>query len=410
MGILFSYWIAYGTSHIGGTRCAPEVPYSGPLLNGKAMFDPYNDVPAGGCTGQTEASWRIPVGLQMLPALCLGIGMMWMPFSPRWLMEQGRDTEALATISRLRRKPEADPAVRFEFLEIKAEVMFTNETQAIEDASNTGSGYWTRLVGNYLALVKTWPKFKRLAVGCLVMFYQQFMGCNAIIYYAPTSKRYMQQGQGPPLTALLVFGQLGLDPTTTSLLATGVYGIVNTVSTLPAVILLDKVGRRPLLMAGALGCFASLVIVGTLIAAFGSNWPAHPVAGHVAIAFVYIYDVNFSYSWAPIGWVLPSEIFPLALRSTGISITTSCTWMSNFIIGLVSPIMLTTLAHGGTYFFFAGFSVLAFFTTVFFIPETKGRTLEEMDVAFGDSSTDKEKQRMADICRELGLPEQVFTS
>jgi len=92
--------------------------------------------------------------------------------------------------------------------------------------------------------------------------------------------------------------------------------------------------------------------VGSLIAAFGSNWPTHPVAGRVAIAFVYIYDVNFSYSWAPIGWVLPSEIFPLALRSTGISITTSCTWMSNFVIGLVSPIMLTTLANGGTYFFF----------------------------------------------------------
>ncbi|KZP25298.1 general substrate transporter [Athelia psychrophila] len=388
LGILFSYWIAYGTSHIGGTRCAPGVPYSGPLLNGKTTFDPYNDVPAGGCTGQTDASWRIPVGLQMLPALCLGIGMMWMPFSPRWLMEQGRESEALATLSRLRRKPEADLSVRFEYLEIKAEVMFTNETQAIHEAATQSSGYWTRLARNYLALVQTWPKFKRLAVGCLVMFYQQFMGCNAIIYYAPT-----------------IFAQLGLDPTTTSLLATGVYGIVNTVSTLPAVVLLDKVGRRPLLMVGAAGCCSSLIVVGSLIAAFGSDWPAHPVAGHVAIAFVYIYDVNFSYSWAPIGWVLPSEIFPLALRSTGISITTSCTWMSNFIIGLVSPIMLEKLAHGGTYFFFAGFSVLAFITTVVFIPETKGRTLEEMDAAFGDSSTDEEKQRMADICRELGLPE-----
>jgi hypothetical protein len=62
-------WLAYGTSHIGGTRCAPDVPYTGPLLNGSPTFDPYNDVPAGGCTGQTQASWRIPVGFQMLPAL-----------------------------------------------------------------------------------------------------------------------------------------------------------------------------------------------------------------------------------------------------------------------------------------------------------------------------------------------------
>ena len=98
-------------------------------------------------------------------------------------MEQGREAEALATISRLRRKPEADLAVRFEFLEIKAEVMFTNETQAISDADNTGSGYWTKLAGNYLALVKTWPKFKRLAVGCLVMFYQQFMVRSCVLSY-----------------------------------------------------------------------------------------------------------------------------------------------------------------------------------------------------------------------------------
>jgi MFS family permease len=116
------------------------------------------------------------------------------------------------------------------------------------------------------------------------------------------------------------------------------------------VFFLDSVGRRPLLMIGATGCFVSLVMVGSLVAAFGHAWPSHVSAGRVAIgesmlqrcsalgtasrradcaAFVYIYDVFFSFSWAPIGWVLPSEIFNLATRSTGVSITTSCTWMSN---------------------------------------------------------------------------------
>lgn len=88
-----------------------------------------------------------------------------------------------------------------------------------------------------------------------------------------------------PLLALFhpVFSQLGLDPNTTSLLATGVYGITNTVFTIPAVLYLDSVGRRPLLMAGAVGCFISLVMVGSLIASYSDNWPAHQTAGRVAI-------------------------------------------------------------------------------------------------------------------------------
>ena len=183
-------WLAYGTSHIGGTRCAPEIPYTGPLLNGSPTFDPYTDVPAGGCTGQTQASWRIPIGFQMFPALvsvaflvrshchrrrpqqCLGIGMAFMPYSPRWLMEQGREEEALATLSMLRRKPSDQIAVRYEFLEIKAEIRYSREAS---ERAYPNAGPFRRLINNYVALVATWPKFKRLAMGCLTMFYQQFM-------------------------------------------------------------------------------------------------------------------------------------------------------------------------------------------------------------------------------------------
>ncbi|OJA19627.1 hypothetical protein AZE42_03853 [Rhizopogon vesiculosus] len=384
LGILVSYWIAYDTSHIGGTRCAPEIPYSGPLLNGSPTFDPYNDVPVGGCTGQTEASWRVPVGFQLFPALCLGVGMLFMPYSPRWLMEQGREEEALQTLSRLRRRPADDRSVRFEFLEIMAEVRYTREAMK---AAYPDAGSFRMFINNYWIFFSSWPKFKRLAIGGLTMFFQQFMGCNAIIYYAPT-----------------IFGQLGLNPNTTSLLATGVYGVVNMLATLPAVILLDSVGRRPLLISGAAGCLTCLVVVGALVTAYGRDWSAHEVAARTAIAFVFLYDVNFSYSWAPIGWVLPSEIFPLHLRSTGISITTSITWISNFVVGLVSPSMLTTSKGGLAYFTFAGFSLLALLSAMFFYPETKGRSLEEMDAAFGDNATDRQREHMESICRELGLP------
>ena len=98
--------------------------------------------------------------------------MFYLPFSPRWLMGKGREDEALTTLSRLRRKPADNFFVRFEFLEIKAQVMFARETQA---ARGIGDGYWQNLISNYLTLVSSWPKFRRLAIGCLGMFYQQFM-------------------------------------------------------------------------------------------------------------------------------------------------------------------------------------------------------------------------------------------
>ncbi|KAI5986459.1 hypothetical protein EDD15DRAFT_2200059, partial [Pisolithus albus] len=95
--------------------------------------------------------------------------------------------------------------------------------------------------------------------------------------------------------------------------------------------------------------------------------------------------------------------------STGISITTSCTWMSNFIIGLVSPRMLANIAHGGTCFFFAAFAILAFIPTYFY-PETKGKTLEEMDMAFGDVTSEQEEQHMERICGEPGLLSKALLS
>ncbi|KAJ5153281.1 uncharacterized protein N7482_009759 [Penicillium canariense] len=379
IGILISYWIDYGTNYIGGSRCAPNVPYTGGTAS-KPAFDPYRDVPDGGCTGQSEASWRLPLAIQIVPAVILGIGMLFFPDSPRWLMMKERDDESLTALSRLRRQDRDNPALQNEYLEIRASILLEN-TFAQEHFPNL-SGFKLH-VAQYLSFLTTWARFKRLAIGCCVMFFQQFMGCNAMIYYAPT-----------------IFGQLGLDGNTTSLLATGVYGIVNCLSTLPALFFIDKVGRRVLLMAGATGTCISLAIVGGILGGYGSHLMDHKSAGWVGIAFIYIYDINFSYSFAPIGWVLPSEIFNLSIRSKAISITTSATWMCNFIIGLVTPDMLDSITWG-TYIFFAAFCLLALAFTFFCIPETRGKTLEDMDLIFGDTAAHEEKERIKHIESEL---------
>ncbi|KAJ5124207.1 Major facilitator superfamily domain general substrate transporter [Penicillium bovifimosum] len=383
LGILFSYWIDYGTNYIGGTRCAPAVPYSGGTL-AKPAFNPYFDVPLGGCTGQSEASWRLPLALQIVPAVILGIGMLFFPDSPRWLLMKERDDESLNALSRLRRQSRDSPVLLNEYLEIKASIMLENSF-ARDNFPNL-SGYKLHAT-QYMSLLTNWAHFKRLSIGCIVMFFQQFMGCNAMIYYAPT-----------------IFAQLGLDGNTTSLLATGVYGIVNCLSTLPALFFIDKVGRRPLLMAGATGTCISLVIVGGILGGYGSSLVGNVSAGWAGIAFIYIYDINFSYSFAPIGWVLPSEIFNLSIRSKAISITTSATWMCNFIIGLVTPDMLESITWG-TYIFFAAFCLLALAFTFFCIPETRGKTLEDMDLIFGDTAAHEEKKRIKRIEAELrGTP------
>ncbi|KAJ9490406.1 hypothetical protein VN97_g2840 [Penicillium thymicola] len=381
LGILFSYWIDYGTNYIGGTRCAPDTPYSGGTIS-SPIFDPYHDVPVGGCTGQSEVSWRLPLALQIVPAVILGIGMLFFPDSPRWLLMKERDDDSLHALSRLRRQDRDSPILLNEYLEIKASIMLENSF-ARDNFPNL-AGFKLH-VAQYMSFFTTWSRFRRLAIGCIVMFFQQFMGCNAMIYYAPT-----------------IFAQLGLDGNTTSLLATGVYGIVNCLSTLPALFFIDKVGRRPLLMAGAAGTCISLVIVGGILGGFGSSLVSNKSAGWAGIAFIYIYDINFSYSFAPIGWVLPSEIFNLSIRSKAISITTSATWMCNFIIGLVTPDMLESITWG-TYIFFAAFCLLAFAFTFFCIPETRGKTLEDMDLIFGDTAAHEEKKRIKHIEADIGL-------
>ncbi|KAF9003975.1 general substrate transporter [Cyathus striatus] len=357
-GIMVSFWIDYGTNFIGGTQ-----------------------------GGQHEAAWRIPLALQLVPAIILGVGILFMPFSPRWLVNQGRDDEALEVLSNARNLPPDSELVQIEFLEIRAQYLFEKETSAInfpdlQDGSRS-SNFKLGVYG-YLSLIRERSLLYRVAIGSLTMFFQQWTGVNAILYYAPS-----------------IFQRLNLADNAVSLLATGVVGIVMFLATIPAVIWVDKVGRKPVLVSGAFIMGGCHIIVAILIGIFHNTWGSHPAAGWIACVFVWIFAMAFGYSWGPCAWILVAEIWPLSVRGKGLSIAASSNWMNNFIVGQVTPTMLQHLGFGT----FVFFGIMGGFFIMFFTPETKGLTLEEMDDVFGSSEglAAADEARQNAIFRRLGL-------
>ncbi|KAK0456788.1 general substrate transporter [Armillaria borealis] len=357
-GIMVSFWIDYGTNYIGGTGA-----------------------------GQSEAAWRIPLALQLGPAIVLGCGILFMPFSPRWLINQGRDEEALTVLSNLRALPKDDELVRIEFLEIKAQYLFEKE---ISEAKFPQYQDPSLGLHGYLSLVLDRNLLWRVAVGSLTMFFQQWTGVNAILYYAPS-----------------IFKSLGLTGSTISLLATGVVGIAMFLATIPAVLFIDQLGRKPVLVSGAFLMATCHFIVAILTSQFHDSWPsfiAISAAGWVACVFVWIFAMGFGYSWGPCSWIIIAEIFPLSVRGKGLSIAASSNWMNNFIVGQVTPSMLQHIGYG-TFVFFGIFSFLGGCFILFLVPETKGVSLEEMEELFGNTTNlaTEDLRRLEDIHKRLGL-------
>ncbi|PSK60245.1 hypothetical protein B9Z65_1143 [Elsinoe australis] len=342
---MVSFWIGYGTNFIGGTG-----------------------------ETQSNAAWLIPICIQILPALILAAGMLlFMPQSPRHLINQGREEECIQTLARLREKTIDDLGVRIEFLEIKALKEFEKVTAAKKYPNyQDGSFKSNFMIGvyDYASLITNKSLFKRTAVACLTMTFQQWTGVNAINYFAP-----------------VIFQRFGFSAGasgTTSLLATGVVGVLEFLFTIPAVLYVDRFGRKTILIAGAIGMGSCHFIVAGIIGAFGNDWPAHRAGGWGAIVMVWLFAAHFGYSWGPVSWIIVSEVFPLSMRAKGVSIGGSANWLNNFAVGLsTSPFIAAT--DFGTFIFFGVMSILAILFLVFYVPETKGRTLEEMDELFGEA-------------------------
>ncbi|KAK7216588.1 hypothetical protein V2G26_004591 [Clonostachys chloroleuca] len=360
-GIMISFWIDYGCNYIGGTTAET----------------------------QKDAAWLVPICLQILPAVILFVGMIWMPFSPRWLIHHDREDEARANLASLRELSPDHELIQLEFLEIKAQSLFEKRSVAEkfptlqqQTAINTIKLQFAAIK----SLFESKAMFRRVVVATVTMFFQQWTGINAVLYYAPS-----------------IFSQLGLSSNTTSLLATGVVGIVMFIATIPAVLWIDRLGRKPVLTIGAIGMALCHFIIAVILARNIDNFDSHQGAGWAAVVMVWLFVVHFGYSWGPCAWIIIAEVWPLSTRPYGVSLGASSNWMNNFIVGQVTPDMLSGITYG-TYIIFGLLTSIGAAFIWFFTPETKRLSLEEMDIIFGSEGTAQaDTERMLEINREIGL-------
>ncbi|KAI4943670.1 hypothetical protein J4E86_009633 [Alternaria arbusti] len=349
LGIVIAFWTTYGTRFMAG-----------------------------------EWSWRLPFLIQMIPGLILGAGIVFLPFSPRWLASKGRDDEALVVLGKLRKLPTDDPRIFQEWCEIRAEVTFNHEVSVErhpELQAKTRTNEFKLEVQSWLDCFRH-GCWKRTVVGVGIMFFQQFVGINALIYYSPS-----------------LFETLGQDYEM-QLLLSGIINCTQLVGVATSLWTMDRFGRRPLLLTGAALMFICHLIIAVLVGKFGGRWLDFAVEGWVAVAFLFFYMFSFGATWGPVPWAMPSEIFPSSLRAKGVALSTCSNWFNNFIIGLITPPLVQNTGYGA-YTFFAVFCGLAFVFTFFVVPETSGKTLEEMDQVFKDVSSEAEEQQKARIMRDI---------
>ncbi|KAH7138183.1 general substrate transporter [Dendryphion nanum] len=348
-GIVIAFWTTYGTRYMAG-----------------------------------EWAWRLPFLLQMIPGFVLGAGIVFLPFSPRWLASKGRDQEALENLAKLRRLPTTDSRVVQEWCEIRAEATFVKEVNAERHPhlqEDTRANRWKLELVQWVDCFRKGCR-KRTLVGVGIMFFQQFVGINALIYYSPS-----------------LFKTLGQDYEM-QLLLSGIINVTQLVGVVTSLWTMDRFGRRPLLLVGAGLMCVSHLIIAVLVGKFGGRWTDYATEGWVAVAFLFFYMFSFGATWGPVPWAMPSEIFPSSLRAKGVALSTCSNWFNNFIIGLITPPLVQNTGFGA-YTFFAVFCGLAFVFTFFLVPETAGKTLEEMDAVFKDVSSVADEERKARIEREI---------
>ncbi|NHD16989.1 MULTISPECIES: sugar porter family MFS transporter [unclassified Actinopolyspora] len=297
-------------------------------------------------------AWRWMLGLAVIPAVALFIGMLFMPETPRWLASRDRTDEARAVLERTRPPEEVEEG----FEEIRAAQRQTGEQLGWRDLT----AKWIR---------------PALFIGIGLAVLQQFVGINTIIYYAPTTLTQLGMGDGASIAA-----QVGI-------------GTVMLLFTLIAVRYTDRIGRKRLLLTGSTGMSVSLGVLGILTLIVGASGQTVAIITVICLA---TYIASFGATWGPVVWVMLPELYPLRIRGPAEGLATWSNWAANFVVSLAFPVVLGAIGQGWSMLIFAALGVLSFVFVSAFVPETTGRSLEglEADLHEGPAKEGIESQQV----------------
>lgn len=308
-----------------------------------------------------DLSWRIPLFVQCVIGAILAAGSLLMPESPRWLIDADREVDGLRVIADLHGGELDDPTAIAEYDEIREKVREDRES---------GEGRSYRVM---------WSKYKRrVLLAMSSQAFAQLNGINVISYYAP---RVFEEA-----------GWIGRQ----AILMTGINSVIYVLSTIPPWYLVDRWGRRAILLSGAVIMAAALVATG---------WWMYidvPQTPNAVVICVIIFNAAFGYSWGPIPWLYPPEIIPLNFRAKGVSLSTATNWAFNWIVGEITPYLQDLIAWR-LYPMHGFFCICSFILVYFLYPETKGVPLEEMDAVFGEDALQEQLENESEVT-SLNLP------
>lgn len=278
-------------------------------------------------------AWRWMLGLAAVPAVILFVGMYLVPETPRYLVKNGYMEQARSVLRRSRGRQE-----------VEEEIAEIQEVEQEESQTDTRE------------LLAPWVR-PMLVVGVGLAVMQQFVGINTIIYYAPT-----------------IINSTGVG-VSASILATVGVGVVNVLFTLVAIWLIDKIGRKKLLLYGLTGMTVATVLLG-----LGFALPSlSGIVAWVTLGSMFLYIASFAASFGPVLWVMLPELFPLKIRGSAVGVSSLSNWAANFTVALLFPVLVAAFSQTPVFWGLGVMCVLAMLFVYFVVPETMGRSLEEIE-------------------------------